>query len=189
MRLFDWLRRGSRSSEDPRVVQWRDAWREVAAQPTAEQIRTLTSALEQLGLSDDDVEIEREMLEALDRVVALEASVAEHGLPSVETGHRIAGAGTCHFSAPAAMPDDAAQPSGRLLLTSTRAAFAGGGSSRTLAWHTIADVAHQDRDVLLVRTGGQVAYRFRFNSHADALCAAFIARRLAGARGTRAARV
>ena len=145
MRLFDWFRRGSRDSQNPRVDEWRQAWRTAAAEPSAEQIRELTSHLEQLGLSDDDVEIEREMLEALERVLALESAVSEHGLPSVETGHRIAGGGPCHFSAPASMPDDAAQPSGRLLLTSMRAAFAAGGASRTLAWHTVTDVAHQDR--------------------------------------------
>jgi hypothetical protein len=171
------------------VEEWREAWRTAAAQPSAEQIRKLTSDLEQLGLSDEDGEIEREMLEALERVVALESSVAEQGLPSLETGHRIAGAGPCHFSAPASMPDDETQPSGRLLLTSVRAAFAAGGASRTLAWHTITDVAQQDRDVILIRSNGQTGHRFRFNSYGDAVCAAFIARHLAGNRRARGPRV
>ena len=148
----------------------------------------MTVSLQELGLTADDLEIEQEMLEALERVVALEEAIAAHGLPAIETGHRIAGTDACHFTAPASLPDDPAQPSGRLLLTSSRAAFAGGSASRTVPWHAIAEVTHQDRDILLVRHDRSAAYRFRCNSYGDALCAASIARRLA-VRGPRAPRV
>ena len=35
----------------------------------------------------------------------------------------------CHFIAPASLPDDPLQPSGRVLLTARRALFAGGGAT------------------------------------------------------------
>jgi hypothetical protein len=189
MRLLDWWKRRSRDSRNPRLDEWREKWAAAAAQPSAEQLGTLTSDLEELGLDEDQIEIEREMLEALARLVALAASVAEQGLPALETGHRIAGSDACHFTAPASMPDEAAQPSGRLLLTSTRAAFAGGGASRTIAWHTVAEAVPQDRDLLLIRTDRQTGHRFRCNSYGDAVCAAFIARRLIAVRSARAPRV
>lgn len=189
MRFFDWLKQGLRESRDPRVERWRQEWTAAAAQPAVEQVQKLTAELSQLGLDEDDLEIEREMLEALERVVALESSVAENGLPSVQTGHRIAGADTCHFTAPASMPDEVGQPGGRLLLTSTRAAFAGGAASRTLPWHSVVEARHTDRDLLLIRSDQPTGARFRCNSYGDALCAAFIARRLLAARGPRAPRI
>jgi hypothetical protein len=183
MGLFGWFKRAP--AGDARLEQWRRDWVAAAAQPSPEQIPILTRSLDELGLSDDDVEIEREMLEALEHVVALASTVAEHGLPIVETGHRIAGADLCHFSAPASMPDDPGQPAGRLLLTSARAAFAGGAGSRTIPWHAIAEAVHQDRDVLLIRSDRETGHRFRCNSYGDALCAAFVARRCIGERRSR----
>jgi hypothetical protein len=80
------------------------------------------------------------------------------------------------------MPDEAAQPSGRLLLTSGRAIFAGGGSGATVPWHSVSDVRHLDRDLILIRSDREQLYRFRCNSFSDALRAAFLARELVAAR-------
>lgn len=189
MRFFDWLKGGLREARDPRVEQWRQEWTAAAERPSAEQIQKLTAELSQLGLDEDDLEIEREMLEALERLAALESSVAANGLPLVETGHRMVGSDTCHFTAPASMPDEGGQPGGRLLLTSTRAAFAGGAASRTLPWHSVVKAVHTDRDLLLIRSDNNTGARFRCNSYGDALCAAFVARRLIAASGPRGPRI
>jgi hypothetical protein len=181
MGLFGWFKRAS--DEDARIERWRQEWAAAADQPTAERIQALAAQLQELGLSEDDVEIEQEMLEALERVAALMSEVETHGLPMLETGHRIAGTDRCHFSAPASVPDDPGQPAGRLLLTSARAAFAGGAASRTIPWHAIGETLHQQRDLVMIRVDRETMYRFRCNSYGDALCAAFVARRLLAARG------
>ena len=126
------------------------------------------------------------MLDGLDQVWRLQAALAADGLPVVETGHRVVGTETCHFSAPSSMPDDAAQPSGRLIFTGARAIFAGGAKALTLPWHTVAEVAQQERDVILVRHDRETFHRFRCNVFADALCAGLLARTLA--RRTRSGR-
>src|SRR5512134_2457604 len=123
--------------------------------------------------------MEREMLDGLVQVSQLHAALTVDGLPVVETGHRVVGAETCHFSAPSSMPDDAAQPSGRLIFTGARAIFAGGARALALPWHTIADVVQQERDLILVRHDRETFHRFRCNVYADALCAGLIARTLA----------
>jgi hypothetical protein len=133
----------------------------------------------------DDIEIEEEMLDGLERLIALTGDLADGRLPHLETSHRIVGTDACHFSAPVSMPDDAAQPTGRLLLTGTRVVFAGGARPTTLAWHATGEVMQADRDVLLIRSDRETAYRFRCNNYGDALIAAAIARHLAGrARGS-----
>ena len=67
---------------------------------------------------------------------------AERVAPAGRGDHATAssGADRCHFSAPVSMPDDPAQPTGRLLLTSTRAVFAGGARTPALAWHATREV-------------------------------------------------
>lgn len=186
---MSWLRRllRPRGAGDG-LARWRDAWSEVAARPVgadAASVRDLRAQLDQLHASDDDLEIEREMLEGLDHLVQFASTVAEHGLPAISTGHRVVGTDICHFSAPASMPDDPSQPSGRLLLTHARAVFVGGARGVTVPWHAVARTLHSDRDLVLVRVDGEALYRFRCNSFEDVLRAAFIARRLAAERKRR----
>jgi hypothetical protein len=100
----------------------------------------------------------------------------------VETGHRVVGRDRCHFTAAVSMPDEAAQPSGRLLLTSTRAIFVGGPHAVSAPWHMVVEARHADRDLLLVRTTRDRIYRFRCNSFGDTLRAALIARELIARR-------
>src|SRR5439155_2025988 len=111
----------------------------------------------------DDLEIEEEMLEALKHLLELERELRALRLPLVATSHRVVGSDRCHFSAPVSMPDDPAQPTGRLLLTSTRAVFAGGARTPALAWHATREVIQSGRDLLLVfRNGpGDDGHRFR----------------------------
>jgi hypothetical protein len=154
-------------------------------EPNAAALERLRGALHVLPPLADDIEIEEEMLEGLDRLIKLTADLTDGRLPHLDTTHRIVGTDACHFSAPVSMPEDAAQPTGRLLLTGTRAVFAGGARPTTLAWHAAREVLQADRDVLLIRSDRETAYRFRCNNYGDALTAAAIARHLAArARGS-----
>ena len=164
------------------IVAWKEAWARAAADPDAGKVQDLRAGLDRLVAPDGDLEIEREMLEGLEHLVKFAATVAADGLPDVATGHRVVGHDICHFTAPASMPDDPAQPSGRLLLTNARAIFVGGARGLTVAWHAVAKPIQADRDLVLVRVDGTALYRFRCNSFDDALCGAFVARQLAGSR-------
>src|SRR5262249_57763570 len=102
---------------------WHRQWSAAAAAPDASGIVELERRLESFGLPEDDVEIEREMVAGLGELVELRDTTSNDGLPTIETGHRVVGTDTCHFSVPVSRPDDPAQPSGRLILTGRRALF------------------------------------------------------------------
>lgn len=174
MGVFAWIGR-KKAGGGSKLDEWRRQWRGAASAPTAADVAALSAALAALGLPEDDIEIEREMLEGLDQLATMRSAP---GLPIVETGHRVVGTDVCHFTAPASMPDDAAQPSGRLILTSARAIFAGGARSVTMPWHAAARILQQDRDLVIVRRD-ETLYRFRCNAFADAMAAAFLAETLA----------
>jgi len=175
MGLIDWWKGRSAPLEDSRLRTWRAAWDKAASTGDTRQIAQLAAELDAFGLPDDDVEIEREMLEAFRDREALSAAVRAGGLPLVETGHRAVRGEPCHYSAPASMPDEPGQPGGRLLLTSSRAVFVGGPNGLAAAWHSISRAMHIDRDLVLTRNGRDRVYRFRCNAYGDALRAAFIA--------------
>ena len=182
MGVFDWFkRRGSGSANA--VQAWHQAWETALAELDAGAPARLDGWLKADPPIADDLEIEEEMLEALRDVLALERDLAAAALPVIETSHRAAAGETCHFSAPVSMPDDPAQPTGRLLLTSGRAAFAGGSRAPAIPWHAARDVVRSGRDLLFVRAGADTGWRCRCNSYTDALRGAAIARHL-----TRAAR-
>ena len=148
--------------------------------PAEPAISVLAAELNAISLPEEELELEREMLDGLRSAAALSATLASGELPVIETGHRAVGGAPCHFSAPASMPDDPAQPSGRLLITGTRGIFVG-GSSKTIPWHAVSAVHSADRDATVVRNGDLI--RFRFNSYADVLCATLLIRRLMPRRG------
>jgi hypothetical protein len=179
MGLRQWWR-GITGGSDPRLAEWRRAWLAVSQKHPSDEraVAALAERLEALGLAEDDVEVEREMLDALRQLAHLSSAVETAGLPLLETGHRVVARDICHFSAPVSMPDDPVQASGRLLLTNARAVFVGGAKATTLAWHGVAGVLQSDRDLVLIRRDVETLYRFRCNSYGDALCAAFLARRL-----------
>lgn len=181
MGLWSWLAgRGTR--EDRRLREWRREWAAAAKTLDPASRQALGERLNGFALPEEEIEIEREMLDALDDAAELASEIAGSGLPVVETGHRVVGREACHFTAAASMPDEPGQPSGRLLLTSGRAIFAGGLTAVSSQWHMIRDTHHDDRDLLLVRTTGDRIYRFRCNSFSDALRAALVARELMGKR-------
>jgi hypothetical protein len=174
MRLFGWFKPHGNGA----ARAWRDEWTRAIAAPDPSKLASLRRALEVGPPFADDLELEEEMLDALRQLVDLTAALEGSRLPVVETAHRVVGHDHCHFSAPVSLPDDPSQPTGRLLLTSTRAAFAGGGRVPALAWHAVREVLQADRDVLFVRGDANAAVRFRCNSFADAVCGAAIARYL-----------
>jgi hypothetical protein len=183
MGLFGWLK-GSAARADG-LKAWRREWADAVRSPNTAALERLRTALHVHPPLADDVEIEEEMLEGLERLIALTTDLARGQLPHLDTSHRIVGTDACHFSAPVSMPEDATQPTGRLLLTGTRAVFAGGARPTTLAWHAAAEVVQAERDLLLIRSDRETAYRFRCNNYGDALTAAAIARHLAArARGS-----
>jgi hypothetical protein len=177
MGLFGWIHR-KKPAGGGMLDDWRRRWQLACGAPTRTQAEALATALDALGLPEEEIEIEREMLAGLEQLLALHDTVAA-GLPIVQTGHRVVGADVCHFTAPASMPDEPSQPSGRLILTSDRAIFAGGAKATTMPWHAIGEVLHQERDLVLVRHGRETFHRFRCNVFADALSATYLAQRLA----------
>jgi hypothetical protein len=183
MKFFSWLRGNSRA--DDKLTIWRQSWQRAIDTSDHTDIPSLRRELDNAVPPDGDIEIELEMLEALQRLRDVQAAAAQGRLPSVQTQHRIVATEPCHFTAPASLPDDAAQTSGRVLITSTRAIFVGAGRTSTTAWHAIRDVVRVDRDVALVRADRTAAVQFRFNTFADALVAAFLAAHFKDVRRTR----
>ena len=123
---------------------------EAVASLDAGAVAALEAALRRTPALADDLEIEEEMLDALRQLLDARARAGRSRLPIVETTHRVVGPDRCHFSAPVSMPDDPAQPTGRLLLTSTRAVFAGGARTPALPWHAAREVIQSGRDLLFV---------------------------------------
>jgi hypothetical protein len=180
MKLFGWLRKQKRDSA---LDNWRNDW--AAAIEQDEDGAALRGRLTTLATVEPDVEMELEMLDALDQLRAVRQTVSAGELPRVDTQHRVIAAETCHFTAPASIATDHAQSTGRLLLTASRAVFVGAGRTSVSAWHQVNEVVRIERDVLLVRADRTPAAHFRFNSYGDAVVCAFLARHLRTVRRTR----
>ena len=180
MGWFDWWR--SNGAAEAWTRQWKKDWAAAVTNPDAATAAALRARLEAAGLDDERFEIEREMLEGLEAVLELGATVAARGPETIVTGHRAVGADRCYFSAPVSLPDDPAQPSGTLLLTNIRALFIGGSRAVTVPWHAVGGSFPQNRDLVLIRTDREDLHRFRCNSFADAMRAAFLARHLSKRR-------
>ena len=180
MGLLDWFRRNgagpSRAARD-----WHAAWDTALDSLDGEAPARLEAWLRREPALASDLEVEEEMLDALREALTLAPDLAAARLPVIETSHRAAAGERCHFSAAVSMPDDPAQPTGRLLLTSGRVAFAGGSRTPSMAWHATREVIRADRDLIFVRTAGADGYRFRCNTYMDAVRGAAIARHLARA--------
>jgi hypothetical protein len=183
MGLFGWF---TRKSENGDLRAWREAWARAVASLDAAALTSLEAGLRREPPMADDLEMEEEMLDGLRQLLALEHELSASGAPVLDTSHRVVGADRCHFSAPVSLPDDPAQPTGRLLLTSRRAVFAGGARAPALPWHGVREVLQTGRDVILVtsRAGEDDGQRFRCNSYAEALCGAAIARFLVARQRT-----
>ena len=173
MGIFSWL---TRKNGNAAARTWHEQWARAVASPDPSAVVSLEAALRRQPPFSDDVELEEEMLDALRQLVELTCELDASRLPTVDTSHRLVGTDVCHFSAAVSVPDDPAQPTGRLLLTSRRAAFAGGGRVPALAWHAVRQVVQDGRDILFIHLGGADGVRFRCNSFGDAVCGSAIAR-------------
>lgn len=179
MSWFRRLMRGGRRTTGP-ADEWRRLWADAAASGEPGHARDLRARLAGMDAGAggaDELEIEHEMLDGLDALVELTRQVRAGDLPTVATGHRVVGTDRCHFAAPASLADDHAQAGGTLLLTSTRAIFAGGGRAQTVPWHAVRSLAREERDLLITSTAGP-PHRIRCNTYGDALRAAFLAHHL-----------
>ena len=178
MGLFGWLRTGTDDGGETKA--WREQWTRAVASRDPAALDRLAADLRRAPPLADDLEVEEEMLDGLRQLLELERDLAAAHVPIIDTAHRVVGADRCHFSAPVSMPDDPAQPTGRLLLTSTRAVFAGGARTPAVPWHGTREIVQSGRDLIFVfkRAGEDEGLRFRCNSFADALCGAAIGRHL-----------
>ena len=173
MGLKDWFTRSDRSP----ASGWRERWEKAAQTRDGAAAASLREALANDASLGSDLEIEYEMADGLDRLIVLAAELEAGRVPHLETSHRVVGPDGCHFSAPASLPDDQSQASGRVLLTSTRAVFVGGARLASMSWHTVRDAARVQRDLLLIRSADN-ALRLRFNTYGDAMEAAALASHL-----------
>ena len=177
MGFFGFLRRGRSNTA---LDHWHADWESAVTRLDDAAAAQLAARLHAAPPLAEDVEVEEEMLQALQDVLVLARELARAALPVIETAHRAAAGERCHFSAPVSMPDDPAQPTGRLLLTAGRVVFAGGSRTPTVPWHAARDVIRRGRDLVVVRVGGEDGYRFRCNTFSDAVRAEAIARHLMG---------
>lgn len=134
-----------------------------------------------LGLSDDDVALELEMVDGLLEVVALKKAADEGApLPAIATTHRALAGETCRFAAPVSRPDSPDDPGGKLFFTDRRIVYLG-SPSLTIVWGHVAEVVDADRD-LLVHVRPDTVRAFRCNSYVDTLRGAWIASQILQAR-------
>ena len=181
MKLFGWLPGAKKQDErTAALTAWRQQW--VEALEAESSPAALREQLEALTTPELDVEVEIEMLDGLEQLREAQRTVAAGALPVVETHHRVIGADRCHFTAPASLPSDEHQAHGRLLLTSVRAVFVGGGRTSASPWHAVHEIIRLERDVLLLRADRSPAAHYRFNTYGDAVLCAFLAGRLRRAR-------
>jgi hypothetical protein len=176
MTFFRWFKQ-KEVGPGPAVLTWRTEWAR-ALNGSGTDDEKLREALRGLAATEPDVELETEMLDALDALRAAQRQLADGALPVVETHHRVIGTDRCHFTAPASLPADQAQPAGRVLLGGSRAIFVGGGRTAATPWHAVRQIVRSERDVLLVRADGTGAAHYRFNTYGDAIVCAFLAGQL-----------
>ncbi|MPY89896.1 MAG: hypothetical protein GEU99_18475 [Luteitalea sp.] len=131
----------------------------------------------EIGLTDEEVELEVEMIRGALDVLSLRERVAHEGLPILEHQHKVLGTDRCHFRCSAFTVDEGGNRTGRLFLTDQRMLFL---ASPVLAvpWNAIASVEDDERDIVVRTVTLGVAYRFHCNAFSDARCGAFIAQTL-----------
>lgn len=172
---------GRAAPPQPDTAAW---WREadaLAASADPERIAAGIAALRARMTppeqSPDIAESQAEMIDALERLVALLGAPA---LPVVVTQHRVIAQAPCHFLTPASLVDQV-DASGKLFATAERLVFAA-GAVRQWPWHTISAITRQERDVVIDLRGRPAAARLRTNTYGDALVLVALAGRLGANR-------
>ncbi|MGH9159213.1 MAG: hypothetical protein ACRD2X_04425 [Vicinamibacteraceae bacterium] len=141
---------------------------------TLERLLQMPAAL---GIAEEEVELEIEMVQgALDRL-ALEERLLRDGLPVLEHQHKALGADRCHFLCSAFTVDEAGHRPGRLFLTHRRLIFLA-SPLFALPWSAATSIDDEDRNIVVSTVTRGVTYRFHCNSFSDARCGVLIARTL-----------
>lgn len=173
MGLFDLFRR--RVSSQPDVTTWWQAANALTSAPTIDAVAALKATTVSAAEAPDLAEAQDEMLEGLEALLHLSQSP----LPVLDTQHRVIGADTCHYLAPASLIDQV-DSGGKLFVTSARLIFAA-GTVVSWPWHQIARVQRDERD-LVVDLKGRPGVRLRLNTYEGALVIVALAVRLSANR-------
>lgn len=139
----------------------------------------------ELGLPDEEVELEIERVHGALDLMALRTATARDGLPIVEHQHKAVGTDRCHFRASASLANDGADRTGRLFLTERRLVFVT-SPMIALSWGAIGTIEQDERDLIVTPVTRTTIYQFRCNSFSEAQCGAFIAQLLKQPRGNSA---
>jgi hypothetical protein len=131
----------------------------------------------ELGLPDDEIELEVEAVQGALELLALREKAVREGLPVVQHQHKALGQDRCHFGASAFLANDSLDRTGRLFLTNRRLVFVS-SPMITLSWSAVASIDQQARDLIVIPVARDTLYQFRCNSFSDARCGAFIAQLL-----------
>jgi hypothetical protein len=123
---------GRAAPAQPDTSAW---WREanaLAGNPDRDRIAALRAQVEDAVKAPDIAELQEEMIDGLEGVLAL---VREPALPVIATQHRVIGQEVCHFIAPVSLIEEV-DASGKLFATADRLVFAA-GTVRQWPWHAI----------------------------------------------------
>jgi hypothetical protein len=131
----------------------------------------------ELGLPEEEVELELEALHGALDALRLRETIVQGGLPVVAHQHKALGDDRCHFVASAFLASDGSDRTGRLFLTDRRVLFLS-SPVVSLSWGSVGSLAVEQRDLLIASSGRGTLYRFRCNSFSDARCGEVIARAL-----------
>jgi hypothetical protein len=173
MGLFDLFRR--RESAQPDVSEWWRSANALTTAPTGEAISALKATALSADAAPDLAEAQHEMLEGLEALLDFRHA----DLPVLDTQHRVIGADTCHFIAPASLIDQV-DSGGKVFVTSARVIFVG-GTVLSWPWHQIAGVQRRERDINITLKG-RAPVGLRLNTYEGALVIAALIGRLTSNR-------
>lgn len=163
---------GRAADNTPDVSTWWAAANAAAHSPSPNAIAALRAERTDPLTYPDIAEAQDEFLDALDALLTLSAT---EPLPAIPTQHRVIGADTCHYIAPASLGEQL-DGGGKVFVTSARLILVAGGV-HSWPWHSVVSITRQERDLTLnVRGKGPVT--LRFNSYEHALFVMAMAERL-----------
>jgi hypothetical protein len=128
----------------------------------------------ELGVPEEEVELELEALQGALDALALRETVLRAGLPIVAHQHKAIGYDLCHFVASVFLASDGSDRTGRLFMTDRRLLFLA-TPILSLSWSSVVAVEVQERHLIIDTNYGASRYSFRCNSFADARCGEVIA--------------
>lgn len=159
------------------LQQFRTAVSQALTAGDRTSLEAVRSPPARLELSDEDVELELEMVQGALEALDLVDLVARDGLPVLTHQHKALGDDRCHFVASAFLADDAGHRTGRLFFTNRRLLFLA-SPVLSLPWSRVAVLQDDARDILVKTVGAGDIYRLRCNSFSDARCGIVIAQAL-----------